>query len=134
MRTTRLLLTACALALPLTGCSPIQVGDPQVYLEDFDQGNGGWYADRHYALPVWDGVAYCHGPWFLDSNHAPPGAGYLHLVMWLYTDGRWYEHPTVSTGRPFLHKRKSDHPEKFEVGTSPERKEISDGHHPEDPT
>ena len=63
----------------------------KVYEETFDNGNGGWYADRHYSLPVWNGIAYCHGPWFLDANHAPPGAGYLHLVMWLYTNGAWYE-------------------------------------------
>jgi hypothetical protein len=29
----------------------------------------------------------------LDANHATPGAGYLHMVMWLYTDPRWYEVP-----------------------------------------
>lgn len=61
------------------------------YVETFDDGPGGWYADRRYDLPVWDGVAYCHSPWFLDANHAPPGAGYLHMVMWLYTHKRWYE-------------------------------------------
>ncbi len=61
------------------------------YIETFDEGPGGWYADRRYALPVWDGVAYCHSPWFLDANHAPPGAGYLHMLMWLYTHKRWYE-------------------------------------------
>lgn len=98
-------LLLLALVVVLTGCNPGQVGTPRVYLEDFNQGNGGWYADRHYALPVWDGVAYCHGPWFLDSNHAPPGAGYLHLVMWLYTDGRWYEHPTAASRLPYTNNR-----------------------------
>ncbi len=58
------------------------------YVETFDQGHGGWYRDRYYALPVWDGVAYSYSPWWLDANHAPPGAGYLHLVMWTYTDKR----------------------------------------------
>ena len=62
----------------------------RTYLETFDTGPGGWYADRHHALPVWDGVAYCHSPWWLDANHAPPGAGYLHLLMWTFTDRRWY--------------------------------------------
>ncbi len=99
MRMRQLLLMGCVAVL--TGCDPGQVGNPRVYFEDFNHGNGGWYADRHYALPVWDGVAYCHGPWFLDSNHAPPGAGYLHLVMWLYTDGRWYEHPTAASRLPY---------------------------------
>ncbi|MCI0621470.1 MAG: hypothetical protein L0387_07345 [Acidobacteria bacterium] len=55
------------------------------YLETFDHGAGGWVANRYDPLPVWDGVAYCYGPWYLDSNHAPPGAGYLHLLMYLYT-------------------------------------------------
>jgi len=30
-------------------------------------------------------VAYCHGPWTVDANHCYPGAGYLHLVMYLHT-------------------------------------------------
>ncbi len=71
--------------------TPLPQSGGKVYIETFDNGNGGWYADRRYNLPVWDGVAYCHGPWFLDANHAPPGAGYLHLVMWLYTNGEWYQ-------------------------------------------
>ena len=79
---------------------------PRVYTETFDDGPGGWYADRRYALPVWDGVAYCHSPWFLDANHAPPGAGYLHMVMWLYTHQRWYDledrPPLPYTGNRFL--------------------------------
>ena len=78
-------------------------GAALVYLEDFNEGTGGWYSDRHYALPVWDGVAYCYGPWFLDANHAPPGAGYLHLVMWLYTDGRWYQDSTASQRLPYTY-------------------------------
>jgi hypothetical protein len=67
--------------------------EPQrrTYIETFDAGPGGWYADRHAALPVWDGVAYCHSPWWTDANHAPPGAGYLHIVMWQYTDKRHYQ-------------------------------------------
>jgi len=34
----------------------------QPYVEMFDHGPGGWYADRYYTLPVWDGVAYCLSP------------------------------------------------------------------------
>lgn len=78
-----------AAALPLAGV--LLNAAPRAYVETFDHGPGGWYADRRYALPVWDGVAYCHGPWWLDSNHAPPGAGYLHLVMWLYTSAKHYQ-------------------------------------------
>jgi hypothetical protein len=55
------------------------------YFESFDDGCGGWLADRGSALPVWEGVAYCHGPWYLDYWHAKPGAGYLHLLMTLHT-------------------------------------------------
>ena len=76
----------------------------RTYLETFDDGPGGWYADRRYALPVWDGVAYCHGPWFLDANHAPPGAGYLHLVMWLYTHRRWLA-PNPRRSLPYTSNR-----------------------------
>jgi len=36
---------------------------PRVYIETFDNGPGGWYADRYYALPVWDDVAHCYSPW-----------------------------------------------------------------------
>ena len=61
------------------------------FIETFDSGHGGWYADRYYALQVWDGVAYCYSPWWTDANHAPPGAGYLHCVMWLYTDKKHYQ-------------------------------------------
>src|SRR5258706_16071888 len=62
-----------------------------MYLETFDHGPGGWSSDRRYALTVWDGVAYCYSPWWVDANHAPPGAGYLHLLLWMHTDRRNYE-------------------------------------------
>lgn len=55
------------------------------YKETFDDGPGGWVADLCSPLPIWDGVAYCHSPWSVDANHAPPGAGYLHLLMYLHT-------------------------------------------------
>jgi hypothetical protein len=55
------------------------------YTETFDEGPGGWIADLRGALPVWDGVAHCYSPWSVDANHAPPGAGYLHLLMYLPT-------------------------------------------------
>ena len=59
------------------------------YVETFDHGPGGWVANRRDPLPVWDGVAYCFGPWFLDPNHAPPGAGYLHMLMFITTTPKW---------------------------------------------
>ena len=57
----------------------------RIYTETFNDGPGGWIADLRSPLPVWDGVAYCHSPWSVDANHAPPGAGYLHLLMYLIT-------------------------------------------------
>ena len=58
---------------------------PRIYTETFDDGPGGWIADLRSPLPVWDGVAHCYSPWSVDANHAPPGAGYLHLLMYLIT-------------------------------------------------
>lgn len=63
------------------------------YTETFDDGPGGWVADLRSPLPVWDGVAYCYSPWSVDANHAPPGAGYLHLLMYLPTHGEAPVHP-----------------------------------------
>ncbi|MBT4497341.1 MAG: hypothetical protein HOC74_06450 [Gemmatimonadetes bacterium] len=57
----------------------------RIYTETFDDGPGGWVADLRSPLPVWDGVAHCFSPWSVDANHAPPGAGYLHLLMYLIT-------------------------------------------------
>ena len=63
----------------------------RTYVETFDDGPGGWYGGRKFALPMWDGVAYCYSPWWTDANHAPPGLGYLHMVMWAYTDKAHYQ-------------------------------------------
>ena len=69
------------------GHTAAQNRDP--YIETFDNGPGGWVANRRDPLPVWDGVAYCFGPWFVDPNHAPPGAGYLHMLMFITTTPKW---------------------------------------------
>ena len=58
---------------------------PRTYTETFDDGPGGWVADLCSPQSVWDGVAYCFSPWSVDANHAPPGAGYLHVLMYLHT-------------------------------------------------
>ncbi len=58
----------------------------RTYLETFDDGPAGWVADIRSPLPVWDGMACCYSPWTVDANHAPPGAGYLHLLMYLLTN------------------------------------------------
>ncbi len=59
----------------------------ETYNENFDSGPGGWLANRYEPLPILDGAAYCYSPWYLDSHHAPPGAGYIHMLMYLYTRG-----------------------------------------------
>lgn len=68
------------------------------YVENFDDGPGGWVADTGIPLTVWDGVAHCYGPWTLDANHAPPGAGYLHLLMYLTTSRPAYSENLARTG------------------------------------
>jgi hypothetical protein len=90
------LLAAAGAALPAAA--------KDVYFEDFTDGPGGWVANRFEPLPVFDGAAYCFGPWYLDSHHAPPGAGYLHMLMWLHT-----KQETLPAGLPnrFIDAKKS---------------------------
>jgi hypothetical protein len=80
--------------------------ETHAYVETFDNGPGGWYADRNSALPVFDGAAHCFSPWWTDANHAPPGAGYLHIVMWQYTDKKHYQADTDYTRKlPYRYSR-----------------------------
>jgi hypothetical protein len=51
------------------------------YIEDFDCGAGGWLSNRYDPLPIFDGVAYCFGPWYLDSHHAPPSDAALKSLI-----------------------------------------------------
>lgn len=67
------------------------------YIETFDDGPGGWVrvvdnVQPLAALPVHDGALWSYGPWWVDYNHAPPGAGYLQLLMCLNTKGPFGEH------------------------------------------
>ncbi len=64
----------------------------KTYTEDFDDGPGGWLkvVDNWHVvtlLPVHDGAIWSYGPWWVDYNHAPPGGGYLQLLMCLNTRG-----------------------------------------------
>ena len=68
------------------------------YIETFDDGPGGWIGDTGLPLPIWDNAAYCYGPWTVDANHAPPGAGYLHLLMYLCTSHDAYTTGLASIG------------------------------------
>ena len=89
----------------------------RTHFESFDKGCGGWLSDRGYRLNVWDGVAYCYGPWYLDCWHAPPGAGYLHLVMWIHTHpGRLHEYYPGYPGNEFVKQKQSTSSEERRVG------------------
>src|SRR5256885_16073628 len=64
----------------------------KTYVEEFDETAGGWLKvvdNWHVAapLPVNNGAIWCYGPWWVDYNHAPPGGGYLQLLMCLNTRG-----------------------------------------------
>ena len=57
------------------------------YVETFDEGPGGWqnWGTRDPKPDVRNGIFRTEGPWRVDPNHAPPGAGYLHLLAYLHT-------------------------------------------------
>lgn len=67
------------------------------YIETFDSGPGGWfgwYDNARGPRPLECGPGYVlsRSPWWIDYNHAPPGAGYMHLLFLLLTTGRAGEH------------------------------------------
>lgn len=75
--------------LPLK-CRIIPPMPSQTYLETFDNGPGGWLlwlAGGGGPLPadVRESALVSRSPWGVDYNHAPPGAGYLHLLFVLFT-------------------------------------------------
>ncbi len=59
------------------------------YRETFEDGPGGWIAwlgpNQPAPAIVEDGALVSRSPWGIDSNHAPPGGGYLHLLFILHT-------------------------------------------------
>ena len=59
------------------------------YRETFEDGAGGWIAwlgpGRPVPAVIEDGALVSRSPWGIDSNHAPPGGGYLHLLYILHT-------------------------------------------------
>ncbi len=80
------------------------------YVEDFNDGPGGWMRviDNFSpigALPVRDSVVRCQGPWWVDYNHAPPGGGYLQLLMCLVTRGAVGEQTRDAAGENRFVKR-----------------------------
>lgn len=59
---------------------------PSQYHQSFDEGTGGWMADVGRVPVLADGAAVCSSPWTADFWHAPPGGGYLHLLLWIHTN------------------------------------------------
>ena len=64
----------------------------RVYHEQFGEGPGGWYgwiSNAGGPKPLeWEkGQVTSRSPWWIDYNHAPPGAGYMHMVFCLATVG-----------------------------------------------
>ena len=62
----------------------------RVYIETFDDGPGGWTGQEKQggfmrALERGPSSVIARSPFMLDSNHAPPGAGYLQILAILLT-------------------------------------------------
>ena len=72
-------------------------GNMPTYLETFDSDPGGWFGwisntQGPRPLEIRQSCAISQSPWWIDYNHAPPGAGYLHLLYMLFTAGVAGEH------------------------------------------
>ncbi len=62
------------------------------YVETFEEGPGGWYAwisnfTGPKPLAFEKSRVTARSPWWIDYNHAPPGAGYMHMLTCLFTYG-----------------------------------------------
>ena len=62
------------------------------YCETFDDDAGGWWgwwdnARGYRPLEHRGSSVTTRSPWWIDYNHAPPGAGYLHMLMGINTTG-----------------------------------------------
>jgi len=69
----------------------------KTYVETFEHGPGGWWgwisnARGPKALEYRRGMVISRSPWSIDYNHAPPGAGYLHMLFCMFTRGPIAEH------------------------------------------
>lgn len=84
---------------------------PCTYLETFDQHTAGWwgFGGNHIGLKplLWEkGVVTARSPWWIDYNHAPPGAGYLHMLFSLNLRGPFSDfHKEVAGENQFADKR-----------------------------
>lgn len=73
------------------------------YSETFDDGPGGWFgwidnARGPKPLECGPSSVIARSPWWIDYNHAPPGAGYMHLLFMLLTSGSPGEHQREVSG------------------------------------
>ena len=65
---------------------------PAHYTENFATDPGGWWGWESNsagprALDHRPGSLTSRSPWWIDYNHAPPGAGYLHMLYCTFTRG-----------------------------------------------
>lgn len=75
------------------------------YLETFDAGPGGWHGwNDNFRGPKplerAPGAVVSRSPWWIDYNHAPPGAGYLHMLFSLLTKGPGFGEAYMAAGGP----------------------------------
>ena len=68
-----------------------------MYFETFEEDPGGWFGwisnvKGPKPIEIRDSCAISRSPWWIDYNHAPPGAGYMHLLYMLFTSGPAGEH------------------------------------------
>lgn len=73
------------------------------YVETFDRGPGGWFGwasnlEGPKRLEQTSGALVSRSPWWIDYNHAPPGAGYLHILFCLLTKGPGYGEAYMEAG------------------------------------
>ena len=77
----------------------------KTYVETFENGPGGGFGWESNALgpkslETGAGCVISRSPWWIDYNHAPPGAGYMHLLFALSTSGIQSEHQKEVAGEP----------------------------------
>ena len=75
----------------------------RTYVETFEHGPGGWFGwasniEGPKRLEQVPDAVLSRSPWWIDYNHAPPGAGYLHILFSLLTTGPGYGEAYMEAG------------------------------------
>jgi len=75
----------------------------KIYRETFERGPGGWHGwisnfGGPKKLEYRPGGLTSRSPWWIDYNHAPPGAGYLHMLFTLQTKGPGFGEALMEAG------------------------------------